>query len=96
MNDLTVNEMRILSVLISKEMYGYEIIKEVKESSDHQMILGSLYNTLKSMERKGFVKSYWSSESSAGGRRKYFEITAMGANVLNENRTKLLLQWGKA
>src|SRR5690349_7146281 len=92
--DLTSNEIRILSTLETQQMYGYEIIKEVKETSGYSMLLGSLYNTLKSMERKGFVKSYWSDETSSGGRRKYFKITALGTRVLNDVKSKLLTQWG--
>ena len=94
--DITVGALRVLSALSTKEMYGYEIIKEIKEASGHQLLLGSLYNTLKSLERKGLVTSYWSDDPSAGGRRKYFKITASGSQVFSEEQMKLMSQWGAA
>lgn len=94
MNNLTMGQVRVLSALENDEMYGYEIIRYINKSSGLQMILGSLYNTLKSLERKNLVESYWSNEESAGGRRKYFRITGLGRKIYNETTEELLNHFG--
>ncbi|WP_394972585.1 PadR family transcriptional regulator [uncultured Croceitalea sp.] len=78
--------MKILSVLDTEDMYGYQILKEIKS----KILLGSLYNSLKAMERKGFVKSYWGDETGQGGRRKYYKITAKGSEAFNQTRGELI------
>jgi PadR family transcriptional regulator len=94
MNNLTMGQIRVLSALDTDEMYGYEIIKYINKSSGLRMVLGSLYNTLKSLERKKLVESYWSNEESAGGRRKYFRITGLGRKIFNETTDELLTNFG--
>lgn len=67
----------ILSILNEKDCYGYEIAKTVKVKCNNMFELkeGTMY---KRMESKGFIKSYWSQEESAGGRRKYYKMTDLG------------------
>lgn len=84
--NLTMQEMKILSALDTKEMYGYQILKEINA----KVLLGSLYNSLKAMERKGFVKSQWGDETGQGGRRKYYKITAQGRKVFSQTRDELI------
>ena len=88
--NLTMQEMKILSALNTQEMYGYQILKEIKS----KILLGSLYNSLKAMERKGFVKSYWGDETGQGGRRKYYKITALGSDVFENTRNELIPLFG--
>lgn len=85
-----MQEMKILSALKTQEMYGYQILKEIKS----KILLGSLYNSLKAMERKGFVKSYWGDETGQGGRRKYYKITALGSDVFESTRNELIPLFG--
>ena len=91
--NLTKQEMTVLSALDLEEMYGYKIVKEVKERYDITLILGSLYNTLKQLERKGFVESFWSDEQGSGGRRKYYKITAHGSTSLSDAKRELMRMW---
>lgn len=84
-HNLTLQEIKILSALEVDDMYGYQILKEIKS----RILLGSLYNSLKSMERKGYVESKWGDETGQGGRRKYYRITALGKKVFNNIKVEL-------
>lgn len=81
----------ILSLLCNKEMYGYEIAKSVRENSREQFELkeGTLYLSLKRLEKNQWITSYWSDEQGPGGRRKYYRITPLGEQTFTEKR----LEW---
>ncbi|MTI95892.1 MAG: PadR family transcriptional regulator [Firmicutes bacterium] len=69
----------ILSLLESKSMYGYEMIKAIEEKSAGTFSFkeGTLYPILHALEADGLVEAYW--EQAAGTRkRKYYRITAKG------------------
>lgn len=70
----------ILSLLCGRDLYGYELAKLVKEKSNEQFELkeGTLYLSLKRLEKQAFISSYWSDEQGAGGRRKYYSLTEDG------------------
>jgi len=68
----------ILAVLSHKDLYGYEIIKEISRQSEELLMLGegSIYPMLHQLEGKDLISGYWQSE---GGRdRKYYKITQKG------------------
>ena len=44
---------------------------------------GTLYISLKRMESKGLIESYWQSSTGAGNRRKYYKITDLGRETLD-------------
>lgn len=69
----------ILSLILKKDMYGYDIAKSIKDKSNelYEIGEGTLYPALKRLENKKFLESYWS-ESDGGGRRKYYRITKKG------------------
>jgi len=94
--NLTVNQIRVLSTLVNGDKYGLEIIKAIKEESGAKLFLGTLYNLMNSLEKKGYVKSRWGEATSerGGNRRKYYEITGAGENVLNDTRSSLMKLWG--
>ena len=77
----------VLSVLESKDMYGYQIIKEIEMKSEHVFSFkeGTLYPILHAFERDGYVKSYWE-ESDQGRKRKYYHITKKGIKELAISR----------
>ena len=76
----------ILSLLREKEMYGYELAKSIRERSDHEFELkeGTLYLSLKRLEKNRWVEWYWCNEQGPGGRRKYYRLTPLGKKVLLE------------
>ena len=94
--NLTINDLKVLSVLSHGEKYGLEIMKEVKEREGGKLNLGSLYNVMNRLERKGFVKSKWGEETSGrgGNRRKYYKITGAGEAALNQQKGFFKRIWG--
>lgn len=78
----------ILSLLNSRDMYGYEIAKMVREKSKEQFELkeGTLYLSLKRLEKNEWIESYWSDEQGPGGRRKYYKLTQLGEEGFNQKR----------
>ncbi len=79
--------MLVLSVLQKKDMYGYQIIKEIELSSEKVFSFkeGTLYPILHSFEQNGLVKSYWE-ESDRGRKRKYYHITKKGLKELSDTK----------
>ena len=75
----------VLSTLSNGDSYGYEILKDVAETSEgaYEMKEPSLYTSLKRLEGQGFVESYWGNETQ-GARRKYYHITDGGRGELTE------------
>ena len=71
----------ILSILNQKDSYGYEIAKIVKDETTFELKDSTMYVSLKRLESKGFIKSYWDDQDS-GSRRKYYHITDDGKTNL--------------
>ena len=72
----------ILLILKKKPAYTSDIIAELKEA---KMIVveGTLYPLLTRLKNMGLLDYKWE-ESTQGPPRKYYEITDMGFNFLNE------------
>jgi PadR family transcriptional regulator, regulatory protein PadR len=69
----------VLSLLNTRPMYGYEIIKvmESKSSGIFSFKEGTLYPILHSLEADGIIEAYWN-DSEEGRKRKYYKITDKG------------------
>lgn len=78
----------ILSLLRDEDMYGYEIAKFVREKSEEQFELkeGTLYLSLKRLEKNMWIESYWGDEQGPGGRRKYYRLTPSGEEGFEQKR----------
>jgi len=70
----------ILKALDSKESYGYEIAKALKQDrgSAHT---GYLYGVLSEMEKEGLIDSEWK-KSESGPPKKIYRITPLGSQSL--------------
>lgn len=102
---LSALEEDILTVLLGRELYGLQISKAIEDASSGSRTIGvgSLYPTLRRLEQKGFVTSYWEkneggengNQERGGARRRYYRITPRGSKTLLDNRTvrENLLQW---
>lgn len=77
----------VLSVLGKKDMYGYQIIKEIEFLSESVFSFkeGTLYPILHSFESEGMVKSYWENGEN-GRKRKYYQITKKGIKILDKTK----------
>lgn len=73
-------------VASGKDAYAVPIFEEVEKlvASSREVSLASLYVTLDRLQKKGFVRSWYSEPlKERGGRsRRYFEITASGKRTL--------------
>lgn len=77
----------ILTLLARKEMYGYELIKELEIMSGGLFELreGTLYPILHALESEGHVRSEWVGKEGTR-QRKYYSITKTGRGLLKEKR----------
>lgn len=80
----------ILSLLDKRDMYGYELAKCVREKSEDQFELkeGTLYLSLKRLEKNEWISSYWGDEQGPGGRRKYYKLLPLGKEGFEEKRSE--------
>ena len=77
----------ILSILLSGENYGYQIIQSVKRISGGTLEWsdGMLYPVLHRLEKDGFIRSQWKM-SDEGRLRKYYTITKEGHAELEREK----------
>ena len=96
MISLNMKELNILSALISKDMYGLEIVRYVNEHGTVKLQLGNLYAILSGMEKKGVVTSDEAPTTSkrGGNKRRYYSLTAAGQRCINEYQLRLGGMWG--
>src|SRR6185503_15678875 len=77
-----VPELLVLRCLQDREMYGYELVQEIKGRTDAVVNLGEgvLYPLLHSLEKKGALQSR--RKTVQGRSRVYYAITPKGAERL--------------
>ena len=78
--------MLILSILEEKNMYGYQMIKELEKKSNNIFELkeGTLYPILHLLEEQNYISSYW--DESTSKKRKYYSITKEGRRILKSKK----------
>jgi PadR family transcriptional regulator, regulatory protein PadR len=95
---LSTQEENILTVLLGagQDLYGLNILNQIRQISAHseqlerlEIVVGSLYPTLKRLEKQGFIQGRWGDdtieeEGSAQARRRYYIITGKGEQALKE------------
>ena len=76
----------VLSLLASKDRYGYDLIKSMEHQSNavFRFSEGTLYPVLHSLERDGCLTSLW--QDTGLRRRKYYRITERGRAELARRR----------
>ena len=74
--------MLVLNLLVESNMYGYQMIKALKEKAENVFELreGTLYPILHSLEENNLITSYW--DETTGKKRKYYSITKDGKKYL--------------
>jgi len=78
----------ILTLLERKEMYGYELAKELELRSGGIFSLkeGTLYPILHALEADSMVEAYWDEQGQRP--RKYYRITDRGRSRLEEKKSE--------
>lgn len=77
----------LLAVLANREMYGYELVSELRRRSDGVFDLaeGTVYPALRRLERQGLLHAHWV-DVPDGPRRRYYAPTKAGERVLADGR----------
>ena len=86
-----VPELLLLRLLNEKEMYGYELVRSIKQATGEAISLGEgvIYPALHSLERNGSLKS--KRKPVSGRTRVYYSLTKKG----RERLEKLLGDWSR-
>lgn len=74
-------ELMILSLVEHDALYGYAIVRELKERGGLVAGEGTVYPVLRRLEADSLVSAAWSDEGPAGP-RKYYRITDEGRAFL--------------
>lgn len=101
-----VLEMLVLKLICEKPTYGYELLSELKLSSQGRFSLkeGTLYPILYRLEDDGMIRSQWSTGEGRASPKKIYEATEAGrAESLRrqrvwrefENTVNAILQGGQ-
>ena len=79
----------ILSILVSGEIYGYQIIQNVIDISGGTLEWseGMLYPVLHRMEKENLIRAQWK-VSEKGRRRKYYRLTELGKKELEKEKAQ--------
>ena len=81
-------EMLIMKLLEKEDMYGYQMIEELRRRSDSTFDLkaGTLYPLLHTLEQKGFIEAW--EEETAGRPRRYYRLTDKGRGQLAQKEAE--------
>lgn len=77
-----VLEYCILAIINGKEVYATDILNQLKDAN-LLVVEGTLYPLLTRMKNNNYLTYQWK-ESSSGPPRKYFQITELGIQFLDE------------
>lgn len=79
-----------LKLLSEHDMYGYQLIQELKKRSNNFISLkdGCVYPILHSLEKSELISSYWV-KSDNGRNQKYYSITESGKKMLSKESKEL-------
>lgn len=80
-------DVMLLALLEGGQLYGYQIVKEVRARSGGVLELreGTLYPALHRLERAGLVESSWQPRQD-GADRRYYRLTAAGSKAAQAKR----------
>ncbi len=82
-----VLEMCILYQLRDKELYGYQIMRAIKDQFS-DVYDGSVYAILRRLNAEGYTETYIK-DSPSGPPRKYYRITSAGLDYLS----RMIAEW---
>jgi len=82
----------ILGLINRREMYGYEIVAELRATTNGTIDLpeGTVYPALRRLERDGIVEGHWVEVAVGTPRRRYYRLTLKGENALAGGREEWL------
>lgn len=72
----------LLAFLKGYDAYGYQLAQRLTESGMPEFDSGTVYRTLRQLEKTGLVSSFWDTSESGPARRMY-SLTKAGEIFLN-------------
>jgi DNA-binding PadR family transcriptional regulator len=88
--------MVMLAVIrLGNAAYGVPICRAIEESTNREVLVGSVYAALERLEKKGLVASEVGEPTpERGGRAKrYFRITEKGLRQVRDMQSALIKMW---
>jgi PadR family transcriptional regulator PadR len=82
-----VLELCVLSLLIKRDCYGYEISEYLSNHID--IADGTVYPILRKLKKEGILTTYMQ-EESGGPPRKYYSLTTLGRETYEKERASYL------
>lgn len=76
-----IMELVVLSLLMERDMYGYELVEEISNYID--ISEGTIYPLLRRISKEDYVTTYLK-ESSSGPPRKYYSISQKGIEAYGD------------
>ena len=73
----------VLNELKKKELYGYELIENIRQRTSIAVAEGTLYPLLNRLKKESLVDSKWV-EQPSGIPRKYYFLSAEGKEMLGK------------
>jgi len=91
MKKLTLNEQIFLIAIwhMGEEAYGVKIREKIIELTGHEMMFGTIYNTLDKLVKKGHVstrKGGEATEERGGYKKVFYTLTPEGREALRRSR----------
>lgn len=92
-----LEEAVLLIALYLDEVYGVSVAEEYKKQTGNDISIPAIHTVLRRLEDKGLLKSKMGEASpERGGRRKrLYEATAHGLNVIREIKKERVRIWSK-
>jgi len=76
-------ELCVLNAIKNTSLYGYDIVRKLRDIKGLVISEGTIYPILSRLKREGFVQTTLK-ESTEGPARKYYELTAKGEKILSQ------------
>jgi PadR family transcriptional regulator PadR len=83
-------ELCILNALTAEKVYGYDVVRKLRDIEYLVIAEGTIYPILSRLKREGLLDTSLE-ESSEGPARKYYRLTRRGRDVLTQMNTI----WGR-
>jgi PadR family transcriptional regulator PadR len=82
-------------IRIGNDAYGVSISDEIEKTTGSEVLLGSVYDALARLEKKGLVLSEMGEATpERGGRAKrHFRTTSRGVRVVRDTQRSLVKLW---
>jgi len=81
--------------ILAEDAYGFAIVEEIESRLKRKVSIGSLQTVLIRLEKKGYLSSKLGEATKirGGKRKRYYELTQVGKNVLQQTKEQRLGLW---